>query len=85
MTQHHHISINYDLSFSVVSLAIPVVVLLSQCIGAGGCECPFSCKISLVILDSSLFMKNVPSSAPFAEDLTHFNIPHTIYKYLATW
>ena len=34
-----------------VPFVMPVAVVLLQCIGVGGCWCPISCKVSLMVLD----------------------------------
>ena len=42
---------------------MPVAVALSQCIEVGGCRCPSSRKVSLIILDYFAFSNSAPISA----------------------
>ena len=49
---------------------IPTHVLLSVCIGVGGCGCPISCKISLIILACWALRNSVPKSASAADEAT---------------
>ena len=65
-----------DRCFLTVSLAIPVAVMLSQCMGIGGCLCPISYRVILMILPSLVFMNNAASSASAADATTNFRIPH---------
>ena len=49
---------------------IPTHVLLSMCIGVGGCGCPVSRKISLILLACWALKNSAPHSASAADEAT---------------
>ena len=53
-------------------LTIPTVVVLSMCIGVGGCIWPNSVRAILITLASLAFRNKAPNSASAAEDATNF-------------
>ena len=61
-----------------MSLAIPVAVILLQCIGVGGCLCPISSSVILMIFPSFALMNKAASSASAADAITYFSMPHMI-------
>ena len=65
-----------DLSRLLAMLLVknPRAVVLSVCIGVGGCLCPIVSNAWRVGIASLLLMKRVPNSASAAEDLTAFII-----------
>ena len=56
-------------------LAIPAVVLLSQCTGGGGCVGPNSWMMSLMIFPSLQLRKSALSSASAVEVTMNHRIP----------
>ena len=72
------ISIDWERCFLIVSFAIPVAVILSQCMGVADCGCPISCKFSRIILPSLQLRNNAPHSASAADATTNLRIPHMI-------
>ncbi len=76
--QKYLISIACDLCCLIVLLTIPTVVVLSMCIGVGGCGWLSSARISHNTLASCVFRKSAPSSASAAEAATSLRIAHVI-------
>ena len=64
--------------FLIVSFAIIVAVMLSQCMGVAGCGWPFSCKVNHIILSSLQLRNNAPNSASATDATTKFRILHMI-------
>ena len=58
----------------MVLFMIPTAIVLSQCIGVGGCGCPSSNRINLTIFVFWAFRNNAPNSALAADAATNFNI-----------
>ena len=61
-----------------VLFVIPTAVALSQCMGVGGCGCPISCRMSLMILTSCALRNRAPSSASAAEAATSLRTEHRL-------
>ena len=57
---------------------MPVAVALSQWIGVGGCGCPSSRNVSLMILDYFLFKNNAPSYTSAANSAKILSIWHSV-------
>ena len=74
----NRISIDQERCFLIVPFAIPVAVMLSQCMGVAGCGFPISCKVSRIILPSLQLINNAPNSASAADATTNLSIPHMI-------
>ena len=55
-----------------------VAVALLQLIDVGGCRCPSSCNVSLMILSSFAFKNSAPSSASAAYAATNLSIRHSV-------
>ena len=55
------------------------VVEFSQWMGVGGCGCPSSYNVSLMVHPSLTFMKSEPNSASAADDATHFKIVQRVW------
>ena len=64
-----------------MSFSIPAAVILSQCIGVGGCACPNSFRMVQSIFLSFILRNKAPSSASSAEATTNLRIPLWIYIY----
>ena len=62
-----------NLCLFTLPLTIPVAVVLSQCIGIGGCGWPNSSRVSRIIFALMAFRKSAPSSASATLAVTHFN------------
>ena len=60
---------------------MPTAVILSQCIGVGGCACPNSSRKILSILPYFVLRNKAPSSASAAEATTNLRIP--LWTYIA--
>ena len=52
----------------------PRAVVLSTCIGVGGCWCPISIKVVLAGMACLEFRKSAPISASAANDITFFKL-----------
>ena len=48
-----------------------------MCIGVGGCGCPRSMSINLMIFASFAFQNKAPTSASEADDATNFRTAHS--------
>ena len=72
------ISMDQERFFLIVSFAISVAVMLSQCMGVSGCGWPISCKVSRIILPSLQLRNNAPNSASAANATTNLRILHMI-------
>ena len=72
------ISMDRERFFLIISFAIPVAFMLSQCMGVAGCGWPICCKVSRIILPSSQLRNNALNSASAADATTNFRIPHMI-------
>ena len=57
---------------------MPVAVALSQWMGVGGCRCPSSRNVSLMILASFAFKNSPPSSASATSAATNLSIWHSV-------
>ena len=55
---------------------MPTAVVLSMCIGIGGCVCPISCNVSRMILACCALWNSAASSAAAADAATIFKIVH---------
>ena len=71
-------SILLDICLFMVPFAIPVAVASSQFIGLGGCGCPSSLKVSLMILDYFAFSNSSPSSSSAYNTVTNLSIWHMV-------
>ena len=67
-----------DYSNRSMSLAIPVVVLLSQCMGVGGCVWPTSWRMRRIIFPSLQLQNKAANSASAADVTTNFRIPQYV-------
>jgi hypothetical protein len=76
--QKYLISITCDLCCLIMLLTIPTVVVLSMCIGVGGCVWPSSARMSHKTLASCAFKKSAPSSTSAAEAVTSLRMVHVI-------
>ena len=63
---------------AIFLLTTPKAVLLSVCIGVGGCLCPMISSACRAGIASLQFMKRAPSSASAAEDITTLMIWETV-------
>ena len=61
-------------------LTIPVVALLSQWTGGGGCGWPSSSKVSRQIRPSLMFKKNAPDSASDADAAAKGRMLHSAWN-----
>ena len=59
-------------------LTIPTEVVLSTCIGVGGCGCPNYWSAILNTFDSLAFRKRAPSYASAVEAATSLRIAHVM-------
>ena len=57
---------------------MPVAVALSQWMGVGGCGCPSSCNVSLIILDCFSFKNNAPRYTSAANSAEILSIWHSV-------
>ena len=57
---------------------MPIAVALLQCIGVGGCGCPISCKVIIIILDSFAFRNSAPISASASDAAINLSIWHKV-------
>ena len=69
------ISMDQDRCFFTVSFEMPTAVILSQCIGVGGCTCPNYSRMVRSILPSFVLRNKVSSSASATEAATNLKIP----------
>ena len=82
VTQKNLISMDRERCLLIVSFAITVAVVFSQCMGVAGCGWPISCKVIRIILPS-LQLRNKapkPASAADADATTNLRITHMIYS-----
>ena len=64
---------------------MPVAVALSQWIGVGGCGCPSSRNVSLMILDYFLFKNNALNYTSAANSEKFLSIWHSVHIYSFRW
>ena len=61
-----------------VLFAMPAAVVLSQCMGVGGCGWPSSSSVSLIIFASFAFKNIAPNSASAADAATNLRIVQSV-------
>ena len=62
-------SIDFNSLLTILSLTMPRAVILSICIGVGGCLCPISYSLILAGTASQKLINSVQSSASAADDI----------------
>jgi hypothetical protein len=73
------ISIALDRCHLIVLLSIPPVVVLSTCMGVGGCGCPSSSRTRHSTLASCVLRNSAPSSASAADAATSLRMVQVIW------
>ena len=73
-SQKYRISMERDFCLLMVLLTIPTAVVLSMCIGIGGCGWPNSWRMIRMIFASCALRKRAPSSASAADAATILRI-----------
>ena len=63
---------------AILFVTTPSDVVLSVCMGVGGCLCPISSRAWRAGIASRQLMKRAPSSASAADDMTAFIICATV-------